>query len=141
MINPVGSISKFDITETGTAFKAASVLKVDFMRIEKELPKSKKIDWLNIDKILESNTKFLEQKEPFVVHDYGPRTVKTIRNSKIDKEQEHISKPITDRTAYNSKQLKLAGVKEKDIIKYLTYDGHVTFEGKKILKAHGKSYK
>lgn len=143
MINTVDSISNFDVTKTDTTFKAATVLKADFMRFEKELPKSKKVDWLNIDKILRpdltqsSSEKIKNQK----IYHYAPTRIKTIRDEKIKEEQNHISNTVTSRTAFNTKQLKCCGVKNRDIIKYLTYDGHVTDDGKKILQAHGKTYR
>lgn len=63
------------------------------------------------------------------------------RTKKIVKEADHLAKPVTERTEYNTNQLKDSGVSEKDVKQYLTYDGHVNDKGKKILKAHNKSFK
>ena len=107
-------------------------------------PVTAKFDWLNIDKVLEIAQKTNSAKEKILnseMKKYCAGTRETMRNEKIQKEQEHIAKPVTSRTVYNTKQLKACGVKDNDIKKYLTYDGHVNFEGKKILKEHGKSYK
>lgn len=65
------------------------------------------------------------------------------RNKKIVEEalEDRINKPVTERTIYNTKKLKECGIKDKDIEKYLKYDGHPTDEGEKILKEHHKSFK
>ena len=76
-----------------------------------------------------------------ILKKFDPSTRKRERDKKIENELEHIAQPIRKRTEYNTKQLKAAGVKEADIKKYLTIDGHVTDAGKKILREKGKSYK
>jgi len=65
----------------------------------------------------------------------------TARNKKINREKPHISNPVTKRTEYNTAQLRSAGISERDVKKYLTIDGHVNEEGKRILRAKGKSYR
>ncbi len=70
----------------------------------------------------------------------SPDARETARNKKIDKEKNHISSPVSKRTEYNTRQLRSAGVAERDINKYLTIDGHVNSEGKRILREKGKSY-
>lgn len=72
---------------------------------------------------------------------FCPDTKEKERNKIIEEEKKHIAQVVRKRTEYNTNQLRSAGVAEKDIKKYLTIDGHVNFEGKKILKEHGKSYK
>ena len=140
MINSIDSVSRIDSGISETNFKASPVLNANFVLIEKELPKNKKVDWLNLDKILKpvQNTSSFEK---FRAYKYSPEKLEAIRDGKIEKEKNHIASPVGERTAYNTKQLKACGVKNKDIIKYLTYDGHVTDAGKKILKEHGKLYR
>jgi len=109
-------------------------------------PVSKIFDWQNIEKVLEFAKKANSAKDKIIANNaemkkFCSGTRETMRNDKIQKEKEHIAKPITDRTAYNTKQLKAAGVKDSEVKKYLTYDGHVNNEGKRILKENGKSYK
>ena len=107
-------------------------------------PLMAKFDWLDIDNVIEFAEKTTLLKNNLLndsMKKFDSGSVARTRQTKIDKEQQHIAKPVTERTAYNTKQLRDAGVKEKDINKYLTYDGHVNFEGKKILKEHGKPYK
>ena len=70
-----------------------------------------------------------------------PNQSETRRNNTIKNEKNHIARPITERTAYNTKQLRSIGIPEREIKKYLRLDGHVNDEGKKLLKKHGKSYK
>jgi hypothetical protein len=103
-------------------------------------------DWLNIDdkvrKFLSKDgalDKILGPRKEY--HFKSPSITKIEREEKIEEEKNHISKTITERTTYNTNQLKKAKVPERQIYKYLTYDGHVTFEGKRILKEHGLSYK
>ena len=112
--------------------------------LKESKPKNAKFDWLNIEDLMEFVQKTDELKK-IVLKDSlkkcAPGTRETMRNHKIEKEKEHIAKPISERTVYNTKQLRAAGVKDGDVNKYLTYDGHVTNEGKKILHEHGKSYK
>lgn len=143
MVNAVNSISQKAAGAIDATLKNPSILNVEFCIVDKILPKSQKVDWLNIDKILkpEINNSGLENIRNKKIYNYAPGTVKKIRDGKIKKEQEHVSKPISSRTAFNTEQLKASEVKEKDIPKYLTYDGHVTNDGKKILKEHGKSWK
>lgn len=76
-----------------------------------------------------------------LVKKYAPGTRERERNKEILKELQHLAQPLRKRTIYNTNQLKAAGVKESDIKKYLKLDGHVTEEGKRILKEKGKSYK
>ena len=109
-------------------------------------PVSKIFDWQNVEKIIEFAEKANSAKDKILANNsemkkYCVSTREATRNEKIQKEKEHIAKPITERTAYNTKQLKAAGVKDSEVKKYLTYDGHVNSDGKKILKEHGKSYK
>lgn len=109
-------------------------------------PVSKIFDWQNVEKVLDFVQKANSAKNKIFANNaemkkFCSGTRETMRNEKIQKEKEHIAKPITDRTAYNTKQLKAAGVKDSEIKKYLTYDGHVNNEGKKILRENGKSYK
>lgn len=79
---------------------------------------------------------------PFAkVKSLAPSTRETERNKRIEEEKKHIAQTITKRTEYNKSQLRSAGIKESDLNKYLTYDGHVNSEGKRILKEKGKSYK
>ena len=106
--------------------------------------KNSKFDWLNIENIIEFAQKTNSAKDKLLkteIKSFCPDTIANTRRTKIEKEKNHIAKPITERTAYNTKQLKAAGVKDNDIKRYLTYDGHVNDAGKKILKEHGKSYK
>ena len=70
-----------------------------------------------------------------------PNQSETKRNHTIENEKNHIAKPITERTAYNTKQLRSIGIPEREVKKYLRLDGHVNDEGKKLLKEHGKPYK
>ena len=63
------------------------------------------------------------------------------RAKRIIKEADHLAKPVTERTKYNTKQLKDSGVSDTDVKQYLKYDGQVNSEGKKIIKAHNKSFK
>ena len=109
-------------------------------------PPKEKFDWLDVEKLFE----FLRKKKPanqrIIIYSkqlqyMAPGTREQVRNGKIQQEQQHIAKPISERTAYNTKQLKSAGVKDGDIKNYLTYDGHVNNAGKEILHEHGKSYK
>lgn len=90
----------------------------------------------NSVKMAEKLFPFAEQKG-FV----DSNSKKTVRDKKIEKEKGHISTPVTKRTEYNSKQLRAAGVPEREVNKYLTVDGHVNFEGQKILKEKGKLYR
>ena len=75
------------------------------------------------------------------VKKFAPNQRKTKRDSVIEQEKIHIAKPVTDRTKYNTEQLRSIGVPEREVKKYLRADGHVNDEGKKLLKEHGKSYK
>ena len=101
-------------------------------------------DWLNLDKLnkymqnKESLSKFLKQKK---IQSLSPSARRTERTETIENEKNHISKVVTQRTAYNTNQLKKAGIPGNKVDKYLTYDGHVTDEGKRILREHGLSYK
>ena len=103
-------------------------------------------DWLNIDEKVREN---LFNNRNALDKIFGtakvccksPSITEKEREKAIEEEKKHLSKTTTERTAYNTKQLKKAKVPERQIYRYLTYDGHVTFEGKKILKEHGLSYK
>ena len=59
----------------------------------------------------------------------------------LEEERKHLSQLTRERTEYNTRQLKSAGVKDADVKKYLKTDGHVTEEGKRLLREKGKSYK
>ena len=48
-----------------------------------------------------------------------PNQRETGRNNSIEQEKIHIAKPVTERTAYNTKQLRSIGIPERDIKKYL----------------------
>ena len=65
---------------------------------------------------------------PLVAYMNPPKIRTRERNKLIDKEQIHISKPVTERTKYNTEQLKKLGYKDKDIEKMLKTDGHLTEE-------------
>ena len=64
------------------------------------------------------------------------------RNNKITQEaiEDKINKPVTDRTKFNTEQLKKCGVKDKDIEKHLKLDGSPNETGKKILKDNNLSF-
>ncbi len=82
-----------------------------------------------------------EKLLPFVeIKKFCPDTKESTRKKIIEKEKNHIAQTVTKRTEYNTRQLKAAGVPESDVKKYLTYDGHVNTEGKRILREKGKSY-
>ena len=147
MLEKVNFISQKSTPANNYNYKTDNVATKEIVNsvLKKETkPTTETFDWLNIDKLIEMVQKTNSAKEKITNRNllkYCAGTRETMRNEKIQKEQEHIAKPITSRTAYNTKQLKACGVKDNDIKKYLTYDGHVNFEGKKILKEHGKSYK
>lgn len=65
-----------------------------------------------------------------------PSQRETERNKKIEQEKKHIVKTITKRTEESKRKLRAAGVKEGDLNKYLTYDGHVNSEGQRIINSH-----
>ena len=74
------------------------------------------------------------------VQQLAPSTRETERNKRIEEEKKHLSKLVTQRTEYNTRQLRSAGVPEREIRKYLTMDGRVNDAGKRILREKGKSY-
>ena len=100
-------------------------------------------DWLTIDNYLKLNRskKTLSELLNPKVSKCSPAARQQERELKIQNEKNHVSNPVTERTEFNTKQLLASGIKERDVYKYLKRDGHVTDEGKKILKAHGKRYK
>lgn len=55
------------------------------------------------------------------------------RKKAIEEEKKHIAKIITKRTEESKRKLRAAGVKEGDLNKYLTYDGHINSEGQRII--------
>ena len=64
------------------------------------------------------------------------------RTVSIIKENENThSHPVTDRTNFNTEQLKKAGISDFDIKKYLKQDGYVNDDGKKLLKEKNLSFK
>ena len=82
-----------------------------------------------------------EKLLPFIeIKKFSPGTRDEARKKTIEKEKNHLSNPVTKRTEYNTRQLRSAGVSERDVKKYLTLDGHVNEAGKKILREKGKSY-
>ena len=74
-----------------------------------------------------------------ILKEFAPGTREKERNKNIEKEKNHISHLITDRTKYNTQQLKACGIRESEVYKYLKSDGRVTDEGRKILREHGKT--
>lgn len=75
------------------------------------------------------------------IKEFTPGTRESERNKIIEEEKKHLSQLTRERTEYNTRQLKSAGVKDADVKKYLKTDGHVTEEGKRLLREKGKSYK
>ena len=102
-----------------------------------------RVDWLNIDRILTPQKRLPDITDlPGVkIKEFSPGTKESARDKRIEKEKNHITKPITERTEYNTRQLRAAGVPERDVKRYLKIDGHVTEEGKRILREKGKGYK
>jgi len=56
------------------------------------------------------------------------------RNKIIEKEKNHIAKTVTKRTEESKRKLRAAGVREKDLNKYITIDGHINSNGQRILR-------
>ena len=78
---------------------------------------------------------------PYVeIKKISPNARETERIKKIEEERKHIAQTITKRTEYNTRQLRLAGVPEREVKKYLTIDGRVNDEGKRILRDKGKKW-
>ena len=104
--------------------------------------KNVKVDWLNIDKKLKdcNQKSALDNLKNNQQYKYAVMTREQMRIAKMQKERESLAKPVTDRTVYNTRQLHLSGVPNREIKKYLKLDGHVTDEGQKILKEHGRHY-
>lgn len=79
----------------------------------------------------------LQDLLPFAkIKSLAPSTREAERNKKIAEEQKHISQVITKRTAESKRKLRSAGVKERDLYKYLTYDGHINSEGQRIIRGN-----
>lgn len=79
--------------------------------------------------------KILAEKYPAIceIKAFSPSKREDERNKIIEKEKAHIAKTITKRTEESKKKLRSAGVKEGDLYKYLTIDGHINSEGKRII--------
>ena len=104
---------------------------------------TKPIGILNTSRVLKNKSKYVLPIVPVPIVAYiNPPPIRTKdRNKLITNEQSHLAQPVTKRTEYNTKQLKDAGVKDSDVEKYLKSDGHVTDDGKKILREKNKSFK
>ena len=77
----------------------------------------------------------IQELLPFAkIKSLAPSTRETERNKKIEEEKKHIAKVITKRTEESKRKLRNAGVKERDLYKYLTYDGHINSEGQRIIR-------
>ena len=130
--------TNFSEVKEDTIFSGKNIVNQEFVPTK---------EWLDTYLRLQSITKpttLNPRKKVFYdnkIQSFAPSTRETMRDKEIEKEKNHLSRPIEERTKYNTQQLKAAGVSERDVKKYLTYDGHVTMEGKKILREKGKSYK
>ena len=64
------------------------------------------------------------------------KTRESERNKIIEQEKNRIAKTITKRTEDSKRKLRAAGVKEYDLYKYITKDGHINSEGQRILRGN-----
>jgi hypothetical protein len=146
MINPIGGISNFIPCTNNFSFRSNPEQQSFGLNFQPNLRPALITDVFQkstsggINGSIHSADK-AEKLLPFVeIKKFSPGTRDEVRKKTIEKEKNHISSPVTKRTEYNTKQLRSAGVSERDVKKYLTIDGHVNDAGKKILREHGKSY-
>ena len=144
MINPISSVVCYT---PNYGFRSNNINQASPNFQNKAVPKSvpleaQKIDWLKIDKILMPKNPLPDIKNlpGAKLQSFAPGTKETMRNKTIENEKNHLSNPVTKRTEFNTKQLIAAGIPSRDVKKYLKIDGHVTDEGKRILREKGKSY-
>ena len=88
-----------------------------------------------------NNSKLIDSLIPGgKIKSLAPGTKETARNKKIEQEKFHLANTVTKRTQQNTAKLHSAGIPDRDIKKYLTIDGHLNTEGKRILREKGISY-